>query len=156
RQSSFHAIEAISLPWLERIYDWILRRIFKNDYRSQALTAFGYPFAIAFEWCVWRRMRTRILPGEFDALLRLLPITAVLPSPLAFFLRNGPVPFVIGPINGGLPWPPGFSQADNQKQWISGLRSLYRFLPFARSTYRDAAAIMAGSSQTYAEFAAFR
>jgi len=156
RQSSFHAIEAISLPWLERIYDWILRRIFKNDYRSQALTAFGYPFAIAFEWCVWRRMRTRILAGEFDALLRLLPITAVLPSPLAFFLRNGPVPFVIGPINGGLPWPPGFSQADNQKQWISGLRSLYRFLPFARSTYRDAAAIMAGSSQTYAEFAAFR
>jgi glycosyltransferase involved in cell wall biosynthesis len=156
RHAPFHAIEVIRLPWLERIYAWSLRRIFKNDYRNQALTAFGYPFAVAFEWCAWRHMRTRILAGEFDAVLRLLPVTAVLPSPFAFFLRSGPIPFVIGPINGGLPWPQGFSQADNQKQWISGLRNLYRFLPFARSTYRDAAAIMAGSSQTCAEFAAYR
>jgi glycosyltransferase involved in cell wall biosynthesis len=156
RQGPFRAIEVIRLPFLERVYDWTLRRIFKNDYRNQALTAFGYPFAVAFEWSVWRRMRTRIRAGEFDVVLRLLPITAVLPSPLAFLLRNGPVPFVIGPINGGLPWPPDFSQADNQRQWISSLRNLYRFLPFARSTYRDAAAIMAGSSQTYAEFAVYR
>jgi len=156
RQGPFHSIEVIRLPWLEAIYDWTLRRIFKNDYRSQALTAFGYPFAVAFEWFVWQHMRTRIHAGEFDAVLRLLPITAVLPSPIAFFLRNGPVPFVIGPINGGLPWPTGFSQADNQKQWISFMRNLYRFLPFARSTYRHAAAIVAGSSQTYAEFAAYR
>ena len=155
RQGPFHAIEVIRLPFLERVYDWTLRRIFKNDYRNQALTAFGYPFAVAFEWSVWRRMRARFAACEFDVVLRLLPITAVLPSPLAFLLRNGPIPFVVGPINGGLPWPPGFSQADNQKQWISSLRNLYRFLPFARSTYRDAAAIMAGSSQTYAEFAEY-
>ena len=123
---------------------------------SQALTAFGYPFAIAFEWRAWRQLRRRILAGEFDVVLRLVPMTAVLPSPFAFFLRNGPIPFVIGPINGGLPYVQGFSQADNEKQWISGLRNLYRFLPFARSTYRDAAAIIAASSQTYSEFAAYR
>src|SRR5439155_7275909 len=64
--------------------------------------------------------------------------------------------FVSRPINGGLPYVQGFSQADNEKQWISSLRSLYRFLPFARSTYRNAAAIVAASSQTYAEFAAYR
>jgi glycosyltransferase involved in cell wall biosynthesis len=63
---------------------------------------------------------------------------------------------VIGPINGGLPWPPGFRQADKQKEWISNLRSFYRFLPFARSTYRNAAAIVAGSSQVYTEFAVYR
>ena len=83
-------------------------------------------------------------------------MTAVLPSPFAFFLRKGPIPFVIGPINGGLPYVQGFSQASNQKQWISSLRNLYRFLPFARSTYRKATAIIAASSQTYAEFAAYR
>jgi glycosyltransferase involved in cell wall biosynthesis len=155
-QAPFHAIEVIRLPLLERIYSWCLRRIFKNDYRSQVLTAFGYPFALAFEWRAWRQLRQRIFAGEFDAVLRLMPITVVLPSPFAFFLRNGPIPFIIGPINGGLPWPQGFSQAENEKQWISPLRNLYRFLPFARSTYRDAAAIMAGSSQTYAEFAAYQ
>lgn len=155
RQAPFQAVEVIRMPWLERIYAWTLRRVFKNNFHNQALTAFGYPFSVAFEWGVWRRLRTRIRAGEFDVVLRLLPITAVLPSPLAFFLRNGPIPFVIGPINGGLPFVQGFSQADNQKQWISGLRNLYRFLPFARSTYRDASAIMAGSSQTYAEFAMY-
>jgi glycosyltransferase involved in cell wall biosynthesis len=80
----------------------------------------------------------------------------VLPSPFAFVLRRGPIPFIVGPINGGLPWPPGFSQAEKQKQWISNLRNFYRFLPFSRSTYRDAAAIIAGSSHTYNEFAAYR
>ena len=49
-----------------------------------------------------------------------------------------------------------FSQANKQKEWISSLRRIYRFLPFARSTYRDAAAIIAGSSQTYTEFATYR
>jgi glycosyltransferase involved in cell wall biosynthesis len=62
---------------------------------------------------------------------------------------------VIGPIQGALPFVQGFSQATNQKQWISGLRNVYRFLPFARSTYRRAAAIIAASSQTCAEFAAY-
>ena len=89
-------------------------------------------------------------------MLRIYPMNAVFPSPFAFFLRKGPVPFVIGPLNGGLPYVPGFSQAENQKQWISSLRNLYRFLPFARSTFRNAAAIIAASSQTCAEFIAYR
>jgi glycosyltransferase involved in cell wall biosynthesis len=155
-KAPFRAIEVIRLPWLERIYAWSLRWIFRYDYTSQAMTAFGYPFALAFEWRAWRQLRHRIFAGEFDVVLRLLPMTAVLPSPFAFFLRKGPIPFVIGPINGGLPYVQGFSQAKNEKQWISSLRNLYRFLPFARSTYRNATAIIAASSQTYAEFAEYR
>lgn len=152
----FRSIEVVRAPTLERIYAWSLRRIFKNDFTSQALTAFGYPFSLAFEWHAWRQLRRRIFEGSFDVVLRVLPMTAVLPSPFAFFLRRGPIPFVIGPINGGLPYVQGFSQAKNEKQWTSILRGLYRFLPFARSTYRNAAAIIAASSQTYAEFAGYR
>lgn len=155
-ESPFDAIEAISIPWLDRIWDWSFRRIFKNNFNSRVLTPFSYPFAIAFEWCVWRRMGPRIKAGEFDIVLRLSPVNSVLPSAFPFFLRNCSIPFVIGPINGGLPWPPGFSQANNQKGWIDRLRSLYRLMPFARSTYRRAAAIIAGSSQTYSEFATYR
>jgi len=92
---------------------------------------------------------------EFDVVLRLVPMTPSLPSPFAFFLRNSPIPFVLGPLNGGLPWPPDFVQLQHQKEWISNLRNLYRYLPFARSTYRHAAAIIA-LSQTYSEFAMYR
>ena len=151
-KAPFRAVEIIRMPWLEYIEAWALRRVFKFDFRSQVLTAFGVPFSLAFEWRTWLRMRSRIMAGEFDIVLRLLPLSTVCPSPFAFFLRKGPIPFVLGPLNGGLPWPPGFSQAENQRQWISGLRGLYRFLPFARSTRLHAAAIIAGSSHTCAEF----
>jgi glycosyltransferase involved in cell wall biosynthesis len=145
----------IRLPRLERIYAWNMRWIFRNQFTSKALTASLYPFYVAFEWQAWRQMRARIRAGEYDVVLRLLPVPAVLPSPFAFLLRNAPVPFVIGPVSGGLPWPAGFSQAEKQKEWFAGLRNLYRFLPFARSTYRHAAAIIAGTSETYAEFASY-
>jgi glycosyltransferase involved in cell wall biosynthesis len=152
----FRAIEVVRIPLLERFYAWGFKRIFKSNYSSQALTAFAYPIYLAFEWRAWRQLRHRIFADEFDVVLRIVPITAVLPSPFAFFLRKGPIPFVIGPINGGLPWPKGFSQADGQKEWTAGLRNLYRYMPFARSTYRNSAAIIAASSQTYAEFEAYR
>lgn len=156
KQGRLHRVEVIRLPRLERIYAWSLRWIFKYNYNNQYLQAFRYPFSIASEWQAWRQLRRRVLAGEFDIVLRLLPVTAVVPSPFAFFLRSSPIPFVIGPINGGLPWAPGFSQLKKQKQWISGARNLYRFLPFSQSTYLHAAAIIAGSSHTCGEFAAFR
>ena len=146
----FRAIQVIRMPWLDHVQAGV-RRLFKYDFRNQVLTAFSVPFSMAFERQVWRQMKHRIRAGEFDVVLRLLPLSTVTPSPLAFFLRRGPIPFVVGPVNGGLPWPPGFSQADSQKQWISPLRGFYRLLPFARSTYRYAGAILAGSSHTYAE-----
>src|SRR6266550_2526610 len=155
-KAPFRTIEVVRMPLLDRLYAWSLRRIFKYNYDTQVLTAFGYPFSVAFEWYAWRQLRRRIFAREFDVVLRILPLTAVLPSPFAFFLRRGPIPFVIGPLNGGLPWPPGFSQLEKQKEWVANLRNLYRYLPFARSTYRHATAIIAASSQTYSEFVAHR
>ncbi len=151
----FRGIEVVHMPRLERIFAWSMEKIFKFNYDTQLLTVFSYPFSLAFEWYAWRQLRSRIYAGEFDLVLRLLPMSPVIPSPIAYFLRKGPIPFVIGPLNGGLPWPAGFTQLENQKEWVSSLRRLYRYLPFARSTYRYASAIIAASSQTYAEFSAY-
>lgn len=155
-EGPFRSIEVVRMPSLERLYAWSLRRIFKYNFASQALTAFGYPFFVAFECYAWRQLKRRIYAGEFDVVMRVLPMSAVLPSPFAFFLRKGPIPFVIGPINGGLPFVNGFTQAKSQREWISSLRNLYRIMPFARSTFRNAAAIIVASSHTYGEFAAYR
>jgi len=148
----FHAIEVVRTPRLDRFFSWCFRRIFRSNYDSQVVTAFRYPFCVAFEWQAWRQLRRRIFAGHFDVVLRLVPMAPSMPSPFAFFLRKGPIPFVIGPLNGGLPWPQGFTQLQKQREWIAGLRNAYRFLPFARSTYQHAAAIIAASSQTYSEF----
>jgi glycosyltransferase involved in cell wall biosynthesis len=154
-KAPFHSIEVVRIPWLERSYEWCLRRIFKYNYDTQVLTAFAYPFALIFEWYAWRQLKKRIFAGEWDVVLRVLPMSPSLASPFSFFLRKGPIPFVLGPLNGGLPWPPGFGQVANQKEWISDLRKMYRYLPFARSTYRDATAIIAASSQVCFEFSAY-
>ena len=147
---SFAHVEGVGA--LERLYAWSVRYIFRSNYGSHALTAFTYPFGIFFECLVWLRFRRRVLARQFDVVLRVLPVTSVQPSPLAWFLRGGPVPFVIGPVNGGVPWPAGFPQAERQREWVTALRNVYRVLPFARSTYRSATAILAGSSHTFGEF----
>jgi glycosyltransferase involved in cell wall biosynthesis len=155
----FESIHPIRLPGLDELYNWALRRIFKYDYGRQSLTAASYPLQVAFEWRAWRQLRRRIYGGDFDVVLRILPIVSVLPSPFAYFLRNGPIPFVLGPLNGGLPWPDGFPQLDTQRRqagyWFSRLRNSYRYMPFARSTYQKAAAIIAGSSHTFSEFGSY-
>ncbi len=155
----FSGVHSVRLPGIDEFYAWAMRSIFKYDYGRQSLTAATYPLQVAFEWRAWRQLRKKIKDGEFDVVIRILPIVTVLPSPFAYFLRNGPIPFVIGPQNGGLPWPEGFPQLDVQRQqagyWVHYLRELYRYLPFARSTYSKAAAIIAGSSHTHSEFSEF-
>lgn len=152
----FRTIEVVRMPAVERMDAWIFKTILRSNFDTQALTLLGYPSSLAFEWYAWKAFKGRIRGGEFDVVLRVLPMSPVIGSPFARFLKNGPIPFVLGPLNGGLPWPAGFSQLENQKEWTSGLRSFYRYMPFSRSTYRYAAAIIAASSQVYSEFAAHR
>jgi glycosyltransferase involved in cell wall biosynthesis len=152
----FRSVEVVRMPLIERIFDWGFRTFLKSNYDTQWLTAYMYPFSLAFEWRAWRQLRRRIFAGEFDLVLRLLPMSPTLPSPFAFFLRNGPIPFVIGPLNGGLRSAPGFSQPDKKKGWAWSARRLYRHVPFARSTYRRAAAIIIASYHMRAEFDAYR
>lgn len=157
KQGTLSAVEAVRIPWLDRIYSWSIERVFKHNYNNQLLQAFMRPMSLFFEWQAWRQTKKRIKNGEFDVVLRLLPVSMVSLSPFGFFLRNGSVPFLVGPVNGSLPWPAGFKQSQIQNKWVaSGLRFLYPLVPFGRSTYRRAAAIMAGSSHTYAELSAHR
>ena len=78
----FRTVEVVWMPLLERIYAWSLRRIFKYNFDTQMSTVFGCPFSLAFEWYAWRQLRRRIFEGEFEVVLRVLPMTPFLPSPV--------------------------------------------------------------------------
>lgn len=108
--------------------------------------AMNYPSYLAFEWEVWRRFRDALQAGEFDVVHRLTPMSPTLPSPIA---RDCPVPFVLGPLNGGLPWPKGYEgEREREKEWLVKLREAYRYLPFYRSSYERSAAILAAFQHT--------
>ncbi len=151
-EAPFQELIAISLGFWERVYNWFFHRVFKGNHGSQMLTAFRIPFYWAFEYLTFRLLKKRLNAREFDLVLRLTPVAPVSPSLFAKRCKRLGIPFIIGPVNGGLPWPKGYSQAEKSKEWISNFRFLYRLLPYARSTYRDAAAVITGSSETYAEF----
>jgi alpha-maltose-1-phosphate synthase len=139
----------INVPILDRLYDLFLAKVLNYNYGSLKLTAFLIPYYVIYEFVIWSRMRGEIKAGRFALVHRLDPLSPVLASPLSWLMRNLKTPFSLGPINGGLPWPPGYGSASREKEWIRFFRWLYIYLPFARSTYSNAKAVIVGSSYTY-------
>jgi starch synthase len=139
----------INAPILDRLHDLFLGKVLNYNYGSLKLTAFLIPYYIVYEFVIWSRLRSEIKAGRFALVHRLDPVSPVLASPLSFLMRNLKTPFSLGPINGGLPWPPGYGSASREKEWVRLFRWLYTYLPFSRSTHTKPKAVIVGSSYTY-------
>ena len=114
-----------------------------------ALKALSYYY---FEDLVWRLFEPRIRAGEFDLVHRLTPLSPTIPSLMARRSEKAGVPFVLGPLNGGLRWPAGFdSIRRKEKEWLSYLRFAHKLLPGYRSTRDAASAILLGSAAAWRE-----
>lgn len=114
-----------------------------------AVTALESLSYYAFESQLWRLLGERIRSGEFALVHRITPLSPTAPSLLASRCHKAGVPFVLGPLNGGLPWPPGFTgRRIAEREWLSYVRSLYKLLPGYRSTRKLAASIIVASSST--------
>ncbi|UFS67661.1 MULTISPECIES: glycosyltransferase family 4 protein [Paracoccus] len=104
---------------------------------------------LAFEREAWKHFRKALRAGEFDLVHRITPMTPTLPSYIAGKLA---VPFVIGPLNGNLPWPREFrSEQKRERERLRVLRDVAKHLPYARGTYRNAALVLAGFEHTMRE-----
>ena len=118
------------------------------------VTGLGWQFETAmqtlpyyyFEHLLWKRFEREIAAGQFDIVHRLTPLSPAIPSLLAGHCMRHGVPFVWGPINGGVPWPLGFAEVQRREgEWLHAVRGAYRFLPGYASTRRHASAIIVGS-----------
>ena len=108
--------------------------------------ALGYPSYLAFEWEAWKATRDELRRGDFDLVHRITPMSPTIPSPIA---KWSPVPFVLGPINGGLKWPPAFRQElAREREWLTFVRGAYRAFPYHYSTYRKSRAVLAAFRHT--------
>ena len=143
--------EALAAP-MSRLASWLRGGENKGWTTLQALNSLAYYY---FEHLVWRSFKQRIASGEFQIVHRLTPVTPTHPSMLAGQCRKAGVPFVLGPLNGGLPWPRQFERVRwQEKEWLSYVRSAHKLLPGYRSTRRNAAAILVGSMNTWEQMPA--
>ncbi|MBW7921137.1 MAG: glycosyltransferase [Rubellimicrobium sp.] len=118
----------------------------------QAAGALSYPW---FEHLVWRRLGARIRAGEWDIVHRITPLSPTASGALARRCAAAGVPFVIGPLNGGFPWPVAFAAERRQeREWLAPLRGLYRLMPGRGRMLRHTAAIIAGSHHVASEIPA--
>ncbi|HEY8668540.1 MAG TPA: glycosyltransferase family 4 protein [Tepidisphaeraceae bacterium] len=108
--------------------------------------AMSYPSYLAFEHEVYQRFGHDLRHGRFDIVHRVTPMSPTIPSPLAQWTD---VPFVLGPLNGGLRWPKAFTQElKREKEWLTYIRNVYRAMPYYRGTYSHSAAVLAAFQHT--------
>lgn len=96
-------------------------------------------------WFFFQREVRRFL-GEnlhkYDLAHQIMPLAMRYPSPLRFY----DLPYVIGPLGGSLPTPPGFLREMESEPWYVRLRSLdnlrLAYDPLLRKTYMKAALIL--------------
>jgi glycosyltransferase involved in cell wall biosynthesis len=108
--------------------------------------AMSYLPYLAFEREAWRKFGGDLKSGCFDVVHRITPMSPTLPSPMA---KWSPQPFVIGPLNGGLKWPVGFTgELAREREHLTYIRRAYRLLPYSRTIHRHAAAVLAAFDHT--------
>ncbi len=130
---------------------WKLSNLLRKDKgkgwtTGAAVRVFSYYY---FEYLVWKKFGKAIRDGKYDIVHRVTPLSPTTPSILAKKCKKSNTPFVVGPLNGGVPWPKEFDASRrDEKEWLSYVRGAYKLLPGYRSTLKHAAALIIGSKDT--------
>lgn len=133
----------------KRYYQWALRLIPQGMNNWPLYHVFTYPIYAEFNRKVYKQFHLAVQAGEYDLVHALTPMMPRYPVKLVQTCQQ--TPFVLGPVNGGIPFPDGFPEIAKQEfAYLNFLRSLGRWLiPGYRQTYDQADRILAGSTYTY-------
>ncbi len=143
--------EAVARP-LWRVSQVLRAGRSKGWTAATAINTLSYYY---FEHLLWKQLGPAIRNGTYDVVHRITPLSPTTPSLLATRCRQCGIPFVVGPLNGGLPWPPGFTRSRwKEHEWLSYFRKCHRLLPGFAATRRDASVIVVGSRNTQSQVAA--
>lgn len=110
--------------------------------------ALSYLVYAEFNRKVHERFKLEILKGEYDIVHALTPMMPRYPVKAVNLCKS--TPFILGPVNGGVPFPKGFQEVAKQEfAQFNFLRAVGRALiPGYVDTYKKADKVLAGSTYT--------
>jgi glycosyltransferase involved in cell wall biosynthesis len=153
------ALEAAGAPiagsrivWIDT--EWFAGPLYRLAARVFPRSQHATFLVSSIDWFVFDFAARRALneaARTHDVVHRVTPVTPWAPTRLASL----GLPVVIGPLNGGLPAAPGFSEvADADGQWLRHLRPLLRALDGLFGSTRRAARILSATRATRASIPA--
>jgi len=109
---------------------------------------FNYPIYAEFNRRVYAKFHQAVRNGEYDLVHVLTPMIPRYPVKLIKACRQ--TPFLLGPVNGGVPYPSGFQNiARKEHAYLNFLRNVGRaIIPGYKETYQKADYVLAGSTYT--------
>jgi starch synthase len=138
----------------------VARPLYQATNAIRKATGLGWTFETAMQvvpyyyWedLFWKRFGAEIEARRWDIVHRLTPLSPTTPSIAVTRVARAGVPFVWGPINGGVPWPEGFSHVQKREgEWLHYVRDAYKLMPGYRATLNHTTAILAGSQATLSQ-----
>lgn len=133
----------------KRYYSFLTRiTTFKGRVIWPLFHAFYLPIYLYFDKAAAQHFGSAVANGEYDVVHVITPIQPRFP--VAISRLCGATPFILGPVNGGVPFPDAFkSRGRREFSQLNFIRTLGRILlPGYRRTYKDAALVIAGSTYT--------
>ncbi len=134
---------------LTKQYYKIVEKITANGRINWPLyNALSYPIYEEFNRQVYQKFKAKILNGDYDIVHGITPMMPRYPFKVVSVCQQ--TPFILGPVNGGIPFPPGFQETARQEfAQFNFLRAVGRALiPGYVETYKKADKILAGSTYT--------
>ena len=132
---------------LKKYYGFVSRLTSRGGVNWPLQHALSYPVYGGFNRQVYQRFARRVIQKEYDLVHAMTPILPRYPVKIIKACRE--VPFLLGPVNGGVPFPEGFTDvARKEFARFNFLRIFTRMLPGYANTYRKADRVLAGSTYT--------
>ncbi len=134
---------------VKRYYRLVARLTERGAVNWPLQHALSYPIYVAFNNAVFRRFAEPVGKGSYDVVHALTPMLPRYPVRIVRACADSGTPFILGPVNGGLPFPPGFSGvARKEFAHFNVLRVFSRLIPGYAETYRRADLVLSGSTYT--------
>lgn len=136
---------------IRRYYAAVARATSRGGVNWPLQHALSYPVYAQFNRSIYDHFAGRVRQGDFDVVHVLTPMLPRYPAKLIEACRSArpKVPFILGPVNGGVPFPSGFGQvARKEYAHYNFLRLFSRLLPGYATTYRQADCVLSGSTFT--------